>query len=185
MSLNHPQQDTSQDDVHTTENISSRPKTKWMWRIFLLNLVLVGFHLGEFWPFSIFPMFSKAGQPWSRAMIVEVPLNQGTLDQSPDVWEPLDINIQALQAVSLGERGIDKIDFSNYVGKTNQWTPEVVAGVGKMIPDRPDSDRAWLVLKVRGQMTDGKVTVQGEPMVALTADTVVASPRLTQNEERP
>jgi hypothetical protein len=185
MSLNDSKQNTSDREVHTSENISSRPKTKWLWRIFLLNLVLVGFHLGEFWPFSIFPMFSKAGQPWSRAMIVEAPLNQDTLGESPEVWEPLDINILNLQAVSLGERGIDKIDFSNYVGKTARWTPEIVAGVGKMIPDRPDSDRAWLVLKVRGQMTDGKVTVKGEPMVALTADTVVASPTLTQNEERP
>lgn len=185
MNLNHPQQSTSDERVDATDSLSSRPKTKWMWRIFLLNLVLVGFHLGEFWPFSIFPMFSKAGQPWSRAMIVEVPLNQDTLEQSPDIWEPLDINIQNLQAVSLAERGIDKIDFSNYVGKTELWTPEVVAGVSKMIPDRPNSDKVWLVLKVRGQMTDGLVTVQGDPMVALTADTVLASPTLIQKEDRP
>ena len=163
----------------------SRPRTKWMWRIFLLNLLLVGSHLGEFWPFSIFPMFSKAGQPWSRAMVVEVPLSDSYSDPSAMLWEPLDINIHELQAISLDERGIDKIDFSNYVGKTERWTPEVVSGIAKMFPDRPEQGTAWLVLKVRGRMDEGTVSVQGEPMVALTADTVVLSPNLYPLEDNP
>lgn len=156
----------------------SRPRTTWLWRIFLLNLILVGTHLGEFWPFSIFPMFSQAGQPWSRAMIVEVPLSDSYADPDTKLWEPTDIDILDLQAISLDERGIDKIDFSNYVGKTEQWTPEVVLGIAKMIPDRPEKGTAWLVLKARGRMDEGAVSVQGEPMVALTADTVVLSPNL-------
>jgi hypothetical protein len=173
-------------EIHNVENQTpnakqSRPRTTWLWRIFLLNLVLVGAHLGEFWPFSIFPMFSKAGQPWSRAMVVETPLVDSDDPSTAEQWEPIDwapkdINILDLQAISLDERGIDKIDFSNYVGKTEQWTPEVVSGIAKMIPDRPEQGKAWLVLKVRGRMDDGTVGVQGEPIVAMTADTVVLSP---------
>lgn len=167
------------------QSASVHPKTKWMWRIFLLNLILVGFHLGEFWPFSIFPMFSKAGQPWSRAMIVEVPQSDFVSPESGFNWDPVDIDIFTLQAVSLSDKGIDKIDFSNYVGKTVEWTPEVVAGVGKMIPDRPEPNNVWLVLNVRGSMLDGNVTVYGNPVVALTSDSVFASPLLTSLEEKP
>lgn len=169
----------------TSQTRTTRPRTKWMWGIFLLNLLLVGTHLGEFWPFSIFPMFSKAGQPWSRAMIVEVPLSDSYADPEAMLWEPMDIDIQDLKAISLDERGIDKIDFSNYVGKTERWTPSVVSGIGIMIPDRPEEGMAWLVLKVRGRMDEGVVSVQGEPMVALTADTVVLSPNLLPLEGSP
>jgi hypothetical protein len=163
----------------------SGPRTKWMWRIFLLNLLLVGSHLGEFWPFSIFPMFSKAGQPWSRAMIVDIPLVDSYEDPSAMLWEPMDIDIHDLQAISLKEMGIDKIDFSNYVGKTKQWTPELVIGIAKMIPDRPEQGTAWLILKVHGRMDEGTVSVQGEPMVMLTMDRIILSPTLIPLENTP
>lgn len=29
--------------------------------------LLVAIHLGEFWPFSIYPMFSQTGNPWTGA----------------------------------------------------------------------------------------------------------------------
>tara|TARA_E500000178_G_scaffold200736_1_gene198576 strand:- start:87 stop:443 length:357 start_codon:yes stop_codon:yes gene_type:complete len=118
-------------------------------------------------------------------MVVAVPLVDSYSDPSAMLWEPLDINIHELQAISLDERSIDKIDFSNYVGKTERWTPEVVSGIAKMFPDRPEQGTAWLVLKVRGRMDEGTVSVQGEPMVALTADTVVLSPNLYPLEDNP
>lgn len=118
-------------------------------------------------------------------MIVEVPLSDSYADPEAMLWAPLDINIHELQAISLDEWGIDKIDFSNYVGKTERWTPEVVSGIAKMIPDRPEQGMAWLVLKVRGRMDEGSVSVLGEPMVALTTDTVALSPNLHPLEDNP
>lgn len=118
-------------------------------------------------------------------MIVEVPLSDSYTDPEAMLWEPMDIDIHDLKAISLDKRGIDKIDFSNYVGKTERWTPSVVSGIGIMIPDRPEEGMAWLVLKVRGRMDEGVVSVQGEPMVALTADTVVLSPNLLPLEGSP
>jgi hypothetical protein len=40
--------------------------------ILLIYAVLVASHEGEFWPFSIYPMFSQAGNPWTRAMVIDV-----------------------------------------------------------------------------------------------------------------
>jgi hypothetical protein len=41
---------------------------------------------GEFWPFSKFPMFSRAGRPWTRALAVELaaPVSEQALGE---VWE--------------------------------------------------------------------------------------------------
>ena len=39
----------------------------------IVYALLVATHLGEFWPFSIYPMFSQAGNPWSRAVVREMP----------------------------------------------------------------------------------------------------------------
>lgn len=40
--------------------------------VLLINILLVSTHRGEFWPFSIFPMFSQAGNPWSRGVVENV-----------------------------------------------------------------------------------------------------------------
>lgn len=47
---------------------------------FLVSGCLLATNLGEFWPFSIYPMFSKAGGAWTRAVVLEVPLQSGALD---------------------------------------------------------------------------------------------------------
>ena len=39
-------------------------------------------HEGEFWPFSIYPMFSQAGNPWTRAMVLDV-----TTTPDAELWE--------------------------------------------------------------------------------------------------
>src|SRR5690625_7490964 len=40
--------------------------------LFLVHAILVSTHEGEFWPFSIYTMFSQAGNPWERAMVLDV-----------------------------------------------------------------------------------------------------------------
>lgn len=41
--------------------------------VLVVYALLVATHLGEFWPFSIYPMFSQAGTPWTRAVVRELP----------------------------------------------------------------------------------------------------------------
>ena len=43
---------------------------------FIIYGALVATHEGEYWPFSIYPMFSKAGNPWTRAIVRDVTLLQ-------------------------------------------------------------------------------------------------------------
>ena len=50
--------------------------------LFLLSTVLVASHKGEFWPFSIYPMFSQAGNSWSRALLIEI-----EPDDTTNIWD--------------------------------------------------------------------------------------------------
>src|SRR5262245_41465505 len=58
----------------------------------LAHALLAATHGGEFWPFSIYPMFSQAGRSWARALVVEAQPNdlpqlaaQYRLDDLPGV----------------------------------------------------------------------------------------------------
>ena len=44
---------------------------------FWISGALLATNLGEFWPFSIYPMFSKAGGEWTRAVVLEIPGSGG------------------------------------------------------------------------------------------------------------
>jgi hypothetical protein len=54
--------------------------------LLLVYFLISRFGDGEFWPFSKFPMFSRAGRPWTRALVVELstPVPDASLQE---VWE--------------------------------------------------------------------------------------------------
>lgn len=82
--------------------------------------VLVATHDGEFWPFSIFPMFSSAGQPWTRALVRDVPYDASdTL-----LWAPRTLETLPGRAVTLDEVGVSQNDLSVFLERTHFWTPE-------------------------------------------------------------
>ena len=79
--------------------------------LFLVHALLVATHEGEFWPFSIYPMFSQAGNPWARAMVLDV----SELEDS-EMWEDQAYPLASDESVvSLRTLGIDQIDYSNFV----------------------------------------------------------------------
>ena len=132
--------------VEPTEN--SHPPRRRSLRIvgitLLLYLVLVGTHLGEFWPFSIYPMFSQAGRPWSRAIARDV------TDVDSLSWRTVGVQDLPGEPVALTDYGVDPIDLANYVSKTREWTDERVRGFWTMFRgDRLGNERI-LVLRVRG-----------------------------------
>ena len=54
------------------KTLSNKARTT-MWSVIFVYALTVAVNLGEFWPFSIYPMFSQAGNPWSRSVVREVP----------------------------------------------------------------------------------------------------------------
>ena len=135
--------------------------------------VLVATHAGEFWPFSIYPMFSQAGQPWSRAVVRDV---SGT---GAVPWDTV-VAHEALPGTPfpLAEYGIDPIDLSNFVSKTTTWNPARVKGLRTMFYDQ-SIERDLLVVRVNGRLAGAdSVALEFVPYVHVQADTVALNPHL-------
>lgn len=124
--------------------------------------VLVTTHMGEFWPFSIYPMFSQGGNPWSRALVRDV--SRETLSS----WAPVDLAHLPGEPYGVLEQGVDPIDLANFVSKTQTWDEERIAGLRRMFDaDRLD-DRRLLVMRVNGRLKNGdSVVVECIPYVLL------------------
>lgn len=141
---------------------------------FLLYALLVATHEGEFWPFSIFPMFSQAGKPWTRALVREIPAD--TVAWS---WEPYDPDHLPGTPYPLAPQGISAIDLSNLITNTRRWDAEQVAVLRSLL--RADGlDRALLVIRARGAIPEqDTVQITWEPFAIVTPDTTWLHPRLT------
>jgi len=135
--------------------------------------LLVATHEGEFWPFSIYPMFSQAGNPWSRAVVREVP------DAAAVPWTTVS-SFEALPGTPfpLAEYGIDPIDLANFVSKTETWDVDRLDGLRTMFYDRVDQ-QDLLVVRVNGRLA-GQDTVALEyvPYVLMRTDTTALNPSL-------
>lgn len=142
--------------------------------VLLVNILLVSTHEGEFWPFSIFPMFSQAGNPWTRAVVerVEDPARA-------DLWENRTLEEVAPRAIGLYERGVDPIDFANFVGKTLEWDRKRIGALRELLDVNRLEDEYWMVNRVRGHLTEeDTVIVESTPLFLLSADTTLRNPRI-------
>jgi hypothetical protein len=147
-------------------------------RIMLITIViyavLVATHLGEFWPFSIFPMFSKAGQPWTRAMAKDITDYEGN-----DIWTLTLVEELPGETFSMRAHRVDQIDYSNFVSKTRNWLPARVQGLRNMLGEHHLENRRVMIYKVSGRLSDGdSVKVEAIPFLLLEADTSLFNPHL-------
>jgi len=136
--------------------------------------LLVATHKGEFWPFSIYPMFSQAGDPWSRAVVRDV-----SADVDSTKWTPYRSPDRLPgTAFALGPHDIVPIDLANFVFKTDAWTPERVEGLRTMFHDHLDA-HTLLVMRVNGRLTSSdSIAVEYVPYARLGADTTALRPNL-------
>jgi hypothetical protein len=142
--------------------------------ILLVYALLVATHEGEFWPFSIYPMFSQAGNPWTRAMVLDV------TDQPEElIWEKHSLENRKWPPVPVRQYGVDQIDFSNFISKTENWTEPRKAALNNMFGPFPKDGVKWMTVKVHGQLV-GKdsVAVTIEPWLLITEDGVFENPNL-------
>ena len=140
--------------------------------------LLVATHLGEFWPFSIYPMFSKAGQPWTRAMVMDV-----TGLEESEIWERTRLENRVAEPVSVRAQGVDQIDFSNFVSKTENWTDSRKEALQEMFGTENIGSDSWMVSKVQGRLVgEDSVVVNVQPFLLLTSDTVRTNPLLDRSD---
>lgn len=138
----------------------------------LVNILLVATHLGEFWPFSIFPMFSQAGKPWSRGLVERVE-DPG----DPDLWRSKPLESVEKRVLPLRKYGIHEIDFANYISKTHIWDPARIHGLRTTFQIDKYPGEMWLATRVTGKLNpDGSIAIQTIPMLLYTADSTLKNP---------
>lgn len=146
--------------------------------VLLVNILLVSTHLGEFFPFSIFPMFSQAGKPWSRGVVENV---QDTT--RANLWETKPIGEIEDRVLPLQKYGIHSIDYANYISKTKDWTPKKINGLRSTFQIDQHPGQMWMATRVVGSITEqDSVVIKAIPMFLFTADTTYKNPRLFSNE---
>lgn len=142
--------------------------------VLVINVILVATHEGEFWPFSIFPMFSQAGNPWTRAMVQQV--DDTHMD---DLWLVKPLHEVSDRAVAIEDYGVDQIDYSNFISKTTEWNEKRIQSLRSYLDIDNLSDQKWLVTKVDGYLTeDDSVVVETTPLFLFTRDTTVKNPNI-------
>ncbi len=143
--------------------------------------LLVATHKGEFWPFSIYPMFSQAGNPWTRALVQDV-------TQTPDslMWQSTGLDDTRGPVVPLTKTGVDQIDYSNFVSKTKNWTQNRQNALITMFGSENIGSSRWMVSKVKGHLTAGDtVVIEVIPFLLVKRDTVLRNPNLPQKAYSP
>lgn len=155
-------------------HLESKRGMKIIGVILIMYAALVASHEGEFWPFSIYPMFSQAGNPWTRAMVLDV-----TNLPDDELWNRTPLEQKPGNAVPVGQFGVDQIDFSNFVSKTDEWTTARLDAMHIMFGAQNIAHHRWMVSKVHGRMvgTDS-VTVEIQPLILLTEEGSILNPHI-------
>lgn len=144
----------------------------------LINTVLVATHKGEFWPFSIFPMFSQAGNEWSRGVVQ-------TIDTQiePSIWNKKTIRDIEDQVLSLDSIGVDAIDYANFISKTKEWNPKRIQGLRDLLKIREYPESKWMITIVKGYLAkEDSVVVEATPLFLFTDDTTYRNPHIFSNK---
>ncbi len=142
--------------------------------VLTMYAILVSVNLGEFWPFSIYPMFSQGGKNWSRAVVREVD-SEGTVSWNPTAAPGLPGSPYALTP-----NGIDPIDLANFVAKTRTWDADRQRGIQSIFLP-VIGNRNLLIFRVDGSMSStDSVEVTFDPYIFVTEDTVFTNPKLSQ-----
>lgn len=130
--------------------------------VLLVYAVTVATNLGEFWPFSIYPMFSQAGNPWNRALVREIPPEDSIR------WEPSSLNDLPGLDYGVSSNNVDAIDLANFVSKTEVWNEQRVGALSMMLLAGKEEALRLQVFKVRAHLTeDDSVAIVATPYVVV------------------
>lgn len=143
--------------------------------LFLISTLLVASHKGEFWPFSIYPMFSQAGNTWHRALLIEV-----APDDTNNIWAKKTLSsLNQQDVVPVKRLGVDQIDYSNFVSKTEQWTPERIKALRTLFQNEYLQEKQVMAVKATGKLLEkDSVSVILSPLFLISADTILINPEI-------
>ncbi len=140
--------------------------------LFLGMALLVSTHLGEYWPFSIYPMFSQGGKPWVRSHVRVV----ADSDRTDALWRTVALDSLPGEPYPLRNVGVNQNDVSNFISKSETWNERRVSAMRKLFA-ADLTDKNLLILRVDGKIGDDeRVSVAYSPFLLLTPDSTYFNP---------
>lgn len=95
-----------------------------------IGILLLATHHGEFWPYSTYPMFSRAGKRWQRTLVRE---DDGIAEA--DRWRASTLDALPGKAFPLRAYGVEAVELSGYLDNTSDWSPARREGLRAMFGD--------------------------------------------------
>lgn len=136
-----------------------------------LYATLMATHAGEFWPMSVFPMFSQAGRPWARVIVRELnatePLSWDTL-QTPTALPG--------RPFPLNETDLDPVDLADFVMRTDLWEAPRRQALQRLFGAALEG-RHLLIVQVRSFPSSNGIQLYYIPLPVLTTDTIQVHPK--------
>jgi len=156
-----------------TRTLRQRALT-WIAAVVVLAIPVLATHHGEFWPLSIYPMFSAAGKPWTRALAREV-----TGISEAELWSPRNFPEDLPgKPVLMHTLGVSQNDFSLMMKDTKLWDAAAELRLRKFFGEFLTSHNV-LVFRVTGTLDqDGKMRLNTQPFVLLTRERTLFNPDL-------
>jgi hypothetical protein len=139
---------------------------------------LAATHKGEFYPFSIYPMFSQAGRPWNHSLVRDI-----THDSSAINWDNKTQKELPGSSFALNKVGISQNDLTAYIDKNDRWNKRQIKGLRTYFRQALKHKTDLLVFKVHGQLTDGRSqrdTVKYIPFILIRRDTTIINPKISK-----
>lgn len=145
---------------------------------------LVASHRGEFWPFSVFPMFSRAGKPWVRVVLRELEPDAVVGDTT---WDTVPREALPGRALGLDEGALDLGLLSRSARKAETWVAKPEAGQDfvRELGAVPEGRRV-LVVRAHGRLEEGgEVVTAYEPIAVVEDSSLRLSPHLEAPRDTP
>ena len=127
-------------------------------RTLLVAALLLASHAGEFWPFSILPMFSRAGVPWTRTMVRDISA-EGDVARVADAARGTPFPLESI--------GVAQNDLAKLVlGFGDTLDDDEAALLANMFAEAR-SARRLLLVRVTGSLSHDQVTLRQVPFAIL------------------
>lgn len=141
--------------------------------VFIVYAVLVATNRGEFWPFSIYPMFSSAEQPWIQAVVRDVPADPA--GKMP--WIPVEMSQLPGDVVVLDERRVPANDVAALFQHSGRWTTPVADQLRALLGQAPSGGHAFVLFRVEEKRADEeKIRILCTPVAYLFPDSTRVNP---------
>jgi hypothetical protein len=143
--------------------------------ILVVYAALVATHQGEFWPFSIYPMFSGGGKPWTHALVRKM-----SVDPEDISWNNIINDNLPGKAFALDSIRINQSDLSAYLENNKPWHGSKIKGLRAYFKPKLDQN-SFVLFEVHGQIANSgqnSVAVTYIPLILIREDTTIFNPQI-------